>query len=87
MRTLGGQLETTCKTREMTCHDLEHEEPEPIAIVGTVRSFTVSSSTEVSLSYQSTRQNLLRDTSLVYLLSLSGFKYMYLSPAAEAEKQ
>ncbi len=85
MRTLGGQLESTGKAREMTRPDLENDELEQITIIGTVRSFTVSPSTKVSLSYQSTRQNHFRDMSLVYLLSLSGFKY--LSPAAEAEKQ
>ncbi len=69
----------------MTRPDLENEEPEPITIVGTVRSFTVSSSTRVSTSWNPTRQNSFHDISLVYLLSLSGFKY--LSPAAEAEKQ
>jgi hypothetical protein len=85
MRTLEGQLESTGKAREMIRPDLENEDPEPIKIVGTVRSFTVSPSTKVSRSYQSTRQNPFRDISLVYLLSHSGFKY--LSPAAEAEKQ
>jgi hypothetical protein len=65
MRTLGGQLKSTGKAREMIRPDLENEDPEPMTIVGTVRSFTVSPSTKVSLNYQSTRQNPFRDISLV----------------------
>jgi hypothetical protein len=34
MRTLGGQLESTGKAREMIRPDLENEEPEPITLVG-----------------------------------------------------
>ncbi len=36
MRTLGGQVVSTGKAREMTRPDLKNEDPEPITIVGTV---------------------------------------------------